>query len=383
MSDGASPIRVGINILPVQQGGGLSYVQGVLPHLAADPLVTIVLFAVEGMAFPGAANAEVRVQRSRGLIRRTVWEQVVLPDLVHQEKLDVLFAPGNQGPVLRKVPLVILVQNADPLVPLPKGTPPAFRTKMALLRAAVAASARRARRVVTASEYVRVLLAERCGIAPDVVDVIPLGAPEDVGNAAMPEVLADLERRGLTPGSPIVLALSNITYNKNIPTLIRAFARARRLTGQPLRLAVAGRVIHTWCLPEIRDAMRQPGVEDAVVWLGWVNAEVRRALFVLATVLAFPSTVEAFPLPPLEAMAYGVPVLASPIAATREVCADAALYVPSDDEAAIADGLVRILVDDGLREQLVTRGRARAAQFTWRATARRTLPVLRAAAWTV
>jgi len=96
-------------------------------------------------------------------------------------------------------------------------------------------------------------------------------------------------------------------------------------------------------------------------------------------VFAFPSRLEGFGLPPLEAMACGTPVVSTTGGALGEVLADAALTVPPGDVAAFADSLARALDDEALRADLRARGLARAATFTWTRTAEATALAYRAA----
>ena len=96
-----------------------------------------------------------------------------------------------------------------------------------------------------------------------------------------------------------------------------------------------------------------------------------------ADLVAYPSLYEGFGLPVVEAMARGVPVLASITPAVAETAGDAALLVDPEDVAAIAEGLARALTDRSLRDELVAKGTARAARFSWEATARATLDAYR------
>ena len=98
-----------------------------------------------------------------------------------------------------------------------------------------------------------------------------------------------------------------------------------------------------------------------------------------ADAIAYPSLYEGFGLPVLEAIAAGVPTLSSSSSAIPEVAGDAALLVDPEDEDAIAAGLVRILTDTALRDDLTAKGPARAAMFSWAATARATLDAYREA----
>ena len=120
------------------------------------------------------------------------------------------------------------------------------------------------------------------------------------------------------------------------------------------------------------DLVRALSTTPGVRWEGAVDDARLSALFQGALALAYPSLGEGFGLPVAEALSLGVPVLSSAGTACADLAGDAALLVDPYDADAIADGLVRLASDDGLRAALAARGRARAAAWTWEATARAT-----------
>jgi alpha-1,3-rhamnosyl/mannosyltransferase len=115
-----------------------------------------------------------------------------------------------------------------------------------------------------------------------------------------------------------------------------------------------------------------------VTLTGWVGDETLPGLLAAAEIFCFPSTYEGFGLPPLEAMAAGVPALVGNYPAAAETVGDAALVVDADDPDALADGLDSLLSDESLRRSYARAGKARAASFTWEATAAATLSAYRA-----
>jgi glycosyltransferase involved in cell wall biosynthesis len=121
-------------------------------------------------------------------------------------------------------------------------------------------------------------------------------------------------------------------------------------------------------------------VRRRVVLTGYVSDEEKRALLAGATLLAYPSRYEGFGFPVLEGFSAGVPVLTSSAASLPEVAGDAALLVDPNDLDAIAEGLVRLFGDPGLRERLVAAGRERLGTFSWERAAASTAEVLRNAA---
>jgi glycosyltransferase involved in cell wall biosynthesis len=165
---------------------------------------------------------------------------------------------------------------------------------------------------------------------------------------------------------PYVLSVGSLEPGKNRARLIRAMSMLRD-AGVPHRLVVIGQ--KAWKFEEEFALVHRLGMRDRVQYLGYVRDEDLPALYSAATVFAFPSLHEGFGLPVIEAMACGVPVLTSNVSATAEVAGDAAVLIDPLSVDAIRDGIRRLLEDADLRADLATRGRARAAQFSWRRAA--------------
>src|SRR5207237_10471070 len=120
-----------------------------------------------------------------------------------------------------------------------------------------------------------------------------------------------------------------------------------------------------------RRAVHQHQLHKDVRFLGYLPEATLAVMYRLAGVFVFPSLYEGFDLPPLEAMASGTPVVISNVSSLPEVAGDAAVLVDPYDPNAIADGIYRVLTDEGLRRNLRDKGIARARQFSWEASVRR------------
>jgi glycosyltransferase involved in cell wall biosynthesis len=172
------------------------------------------------------------------------------------------------------------------------------------------------------------------------------------------------------------LFVGGIEARKNLEALVRAFATPGHghLVGHRGRTRALG--------PRRRRSTRcghrgAPGAARArIVRTGYVSDKEKLALLSGATLLAYPSLYEGFGFPVLEAFAAGVPVLTSNVSSLPEVAGEAAVLVDPRDDAAIAAGLAQLLQDEDLRALLSAAGLARAAGFTWEATARKTAEAL-------
>jgi len=235
------------------------------------------------------------------------------------------------------------------------------------LERVVPASVARADRVLADSEATRADLIRLLGTPPEKVEVLYSGVDARFRPEPEPGEQERLRTRyGLD--RPYVLSVGTLQPRKNFVRLIRAFAHLPD-TGRVLVIA-GGR---GWLYESVlEEAARHP---DRVRILGFVEDADLPALYRGADLFVFPSFYEGFGLPPLEAMACGVPVVCSGVSSLPEVAGDAALLVDPEDEDGLMGAMERALEDEGLRQEMMARGRARAAQFTWEQAARRLMGV--------
>lgn len=161
--------------------------------------------------------------------------------------------------------------------------------------------------------------------------------------------------------------MGSLARHKNVATLINAFIDAD-LDNIDLVIAGGGN-------PKI---FRDAGLREApnVCYTGRITDEELKALYAQAMAFACPSISEGFGLPPLEAMTFGCPVIATTGGAVPEVCGDAALYADPHDQDAWRDAIIRLVADPALRVQLGEQARDRASQFTWLSAATQMFDVL-------
>jgi glycosyltransferase involved in cell wall biosynthesis len=171
-----------------------------------------------------------------------------------------------------------------------------------------------------------------------------------------------LERNGIEPGS-YLLAVSSLNPNKNFAGVVRAIQKAD--IGE-VPFVVAG-----GANPRVFAGGGEQDLPPGTTHVGRADDGALRALYENALALVYPSFHEGFGLPPLEAMALGCPVICSNTTSLPEVGGDAVLYCNPADDADIARQIRRLVDDPHLRSELSAKGRAQAAKFTWRDTARK------------
>jgi glycosyltransferase involved in cell wall biosynthesis len=282
-----------------------------------------------------------------------IWEQTLLPGLV--EKGEMLWSPANTGP-LRLDRHVVTIHDLSAL-DHPEWYASTFAAWYGYLLPRLA---RRVRRVLTVSEFSRRRIIERLGVEGDHVVVAPCGVDSERFRPREANQATRLrERLGLP--AEYLLAVGSVEPRKNLGRLIEAWKSLPR-TSRPM-LVIAGRRAAPFRRPVV--ALRAEGVR----WLNGLADDDLPVLYGGALACVNVSLYEGFGLTVLEAMACGIPVVASGAEALRELAGEAALIVDPLDVGAIAEGLRRIVQDGALRAALRVRGLNLARRFTWEATA--------------
>jgi glycosyltransferase involved in cell wall biosynthesis len=211
-----------------------------------------------------------------------------------------------------------------------------------------------------------------------------LGVPEDkisvVHEAANPifqpidrALAAQHVRDRYAIADRFVLFVSTIEPRKNVPTLLRALVQLLDCYKEDVHLVLAGG--KGWLVEDVYALLDQYMMEGRVHLLGRVSSEDLLYLYNAAELLAHPAFYEGFGLPPLEAMACGLPVVVSNVASLPEVVGDAGLLVDPHDVDEITVSMWRVLNDEGLRREMRSKGLRQAARFSWERAARETLAI--------
>jgi glycosyltransferase involved in cell wall biosynthesis len=294
---------------------------------------------------------------------RALWLNVAVRRLARRLDLDLFHFTANVAPMRFGDPYVLTVHDVTTRR-APETHPPRRR---AYYRAALGASARNARRVITVSETSAADIVAMLGVPRDRIDVIPLAPDSRFRRVEDRDALGRLtERYGLD--EPYLLYVGNIEPRKNLGRLLEAYARVGRISGP---LVLVGNL--AWLTREVVDSVNRLGLTERVRFLGYVPDSDLPALYSAASAFVYPSLFEGFGLPVIEAMACGAAVVTSTAPALREIAEGAALLVDPYSVESIAEGIRTVLTGADVHARLVESGLARASRYTWEATARRTL----------
>jgi alpha-1,3-rhamnosyl/mannosyltransferase len=241
------------------------------------------------------------------------------------------------------------------------------RARVSSMASEIARSLEIADHVLADSASTRDDIVKHFSIRPERISVVPLAAAQSFKPLPATEVQQVLSDWGLVPDA-YLLFMGTIEPRKNLLRLLQAAELAGNRAG-PLVLAGAD----GWRSDEVALRIQSLRRAGRLTYLGYVPDEARPALINGARGFVYPSLYEGFGLPVLEAMACGVPVLASNVSSLPEVVGDAGLMVDPADVDSIAQGMVRLWEDETLRRELSARGLRQAAGFSWEKTARQTL----------
>lgn len=375
-------MRIVVDGLPLLGEASIAtYLRELLLHLAAaDPEHEVRLFfrgfrsdtrrRVERLAAdPAFARFPFQITRIPDRVLEWCWTRRSLR-LPRTEawlgRPDLFLSTIHVTPVLRDAAVVMIAYDLIPL-----RFPQLYGEDQPLLALRVRRSVARADAILAISECTKRDYVALLGADPARIHVVYPGVDRRFGPAldaaARDAVLA---RHGVR--RPYLLYVGSLGPHKNVGSLVRVFRRLKQVRRIPHQLVLCGRA--AWGRQVVEAAGDLIAAGECLV-VDFIPAGEVPALYHGAEVFVFPSLYEGFGLPPLEAMACGVPVVASNAGSLPEVVGEAGLQVPPADEPALEAAISRVLEDAGLREDLRARGFRQAARFSWPEAARQTLKV--------
>jgi len=361
---GPARLRVALDSTPLlglRTGVGV-FCLGALRALAERSELDVHAFAVSWRRRQGIdallpANVSVRQRPMPARPLHALWRHGSAPPVEwFIGDMDVVHGTNFVVPPTRRAGAVVSVHDLTPLH-YPELCNPATLAYPGLIQKALARGAWvHADSAFVADEVVRAFDAD-----PARVRVVCPGVPPrvEVESGVARSVVDALLPAGMTR---YVLAIGTAEPRKDLPGLVQAFDRLA--AGQAdLALVLAGPP--GWGEEALDASIAAARAKDRVVRTGWLESSTLAALLQEAAVLAFPSLYEGFGFPPLEAMAAGVPVVATRAGSLPEVLGDGAVLIDVGDHEGLAKALDDVLSDAALRQRLIAAGAARAATFSW------------------
>ncbi|HEV7518771.1 MAG TPA: glycosyltransferase family 1 protein [Thermoanaerobaculia bacterium] len=293
-----------------------------------------------------------------------IWQQLQLPRRLARGDVDLFWSPLMTLPLASRVPAVVTIHDLTTVL-----YPETHTAKVRLsILPFLERSLDRARRVIAVSEATAADLAFHFPACAPRVRVVYEGVDPSFTPGSREEVAASRRELGAPEG--YILYIGTLEPRKNVGVLLSAWESLRRDDPATPPLVLAGGA--GWQSDRLRTRIAALGslYHGGVRYLGRVDSDRLLRLFQGARAFAYPSFYEGFGLPPLEALACGVPTVVSTASSLPEVVGDAALLVGPHDALALAAALRKILGEPARAADLARRGPLRAARFRWEAAAR-------------
>lgn len=303
-------------------------------------------------------------------------EQIRFPLVIARERIDLMHFPHFNVPVCTPCPFVVTIHDLIlfrfPTRRASTLSAPMYALKYGAYLLTIRLAVRRAKKIIAVSEYTKNDIVRSLGVTAEKI-VVTYEASDGVeaGQLTIPGTF-DPQTRGIH--RPYFLYVGNAYPHKNLERLLEVFKTVRN-EGFQNQLVLVGKMDYFY--ERLRSEAERLGLtkNSDVLFYGYASDAELAELYRGAKAYIFPSLLEGFGLPPLEAMRYGTPVAASDSSCLPEVLGDAATYFSPEDPRSMADAMKRVATDDALRSTLAERGIARAERYTWKACAEQTYHV--------
>lgn len=300
--------------------------------------------------------------------RRWWWDQVGFPRAAASSGADLWHQPAFSAPIRHGKPLVVTIHDLIAIhfaEDIPLGSRLYFGKWMPF-------SYRFADHIIAISEYTKRDVINLLGLPDEQITVIHEAADEVFRPIRERDELERVRAKYKT-GSRYILHVGTLNPRKNLEFLVRVFAVARKKVGPSWKLVITGK--KGWYYEGLFQAVAALGLQDSVVFTGYVDEADKPALYNAASIFAFPSLFEGAGLPPVEAMRCGVPVVSSNTSSLPEMVGAGGILLSPTDAKGWVRALTSLMTDASLRREYAAKGQKQAKRFSWERTARETIAV--------
>ena len=302
----------------------------------------------------------------------TLKEQVKFPAVIANQSLDLIHFPHFNVPLMLPIPFLVTIHDLlwHDVVGYQVTTlnPLIYSAKYLGYRIVVRNAINKSQRIFTPSNWVKQQLLQRFKIANNKVIVAPEGVDKSFTQTKLKLLPTKLD---LQINQPFIVYTGSLYPHKNVATLLKALRRVNLHCELSLVL-VSARSIFT---PSVRKLVSKLGLQDKVVFAGFLPDAQLKQLYQKALALVQPSTSEGFGLTGLEAMATGLPVISSTAACLPEIYEEAALFFKTKDDQDLSDKIIKVVSSSQLRDNLILAGKKQANEYSWKKMAQQTLKV--------
>ena len=286
-----------------------------------------------------------------------VWFQWRIRKFLKRESPDLFLSTDGFIPLSSKTPSLSVIHDIN-FVHRPGDLPWLVRK---YYRYFFPRFAQRAARIVTVSEYSRRDIINQYDVPEEKIDLAYNGVSELFHPLTKEAALT--VRREFTEGAPYFVFVGNIHPRKNITNLLKAFQLFKEENKGNYKLVLVGE--KSFLTGPMEEQLEKMNNKNDVVFTGRLSQGQLNDVVGAAWAMTFVPYFEGFGIPVLEAMKCDIPVITTNVTSLPEIAGDAALYVSPDSPGSIRDGMIRIVREEELRNELIMKGRERCRLFNW------------------
>jgi len=286
-----------------------------------------------------------------------LWFEHSIPGILKDIKADVFISPDGYMSLSAKVKSLSIIHDLN-FEQYPEHFPWLIKK---YYRYYFPRFAKRADRIATVSEFSKQDIISRYKVDPDKIDVIYNG----VNTSFKPQSPKAIEetRAKYSNSDPYFIFVGSIQPRKNIKNLLLAFDLFKNNYTHPFKLLIVG--ANKWWTPELQKTIEEMKFKNDVVFTGRVSEDELVKITGAAFAITYVPFYEGFGIPILEAFNCGIPVITSDVTSMPEVAAGSALLVNPHSSQSIADGMLSIVKDEKLKQELIAKGNIRKNDFNW------------------
>lgn len=326
------------------------------------------LFTPEGSCSDIIFNDNFDVKSITENNKDNFWDEVNIPNILQNSDIELYHVPQNGVGLPQDKPCSMVITLHD-IIPyrMPETVGPNY---LKIFLKQVPDIIPRCDGIITVSEYSKQDIIKEFGFPEDKIFVTYL-APEDIYKPLNKEFSKKLVKDYYGIDGDFILYIGGFSPRKNILGLIEAFSKYINKKGKNISLVIAGKKGISYSI--YKNRAEELHIEDQVIFPGFISMEHLPYLYNASELFVYPSFYEGFGLPPIEAMACGVPVIASNTTSIPEILGHSAELIDPSNVDEIFEAIVRVQEDTKLKENLILKGLVKAVEFSWKDTAKKTL----------
>lgn len=287
----------------------------------------------------------------------TLWFDWTIPYVLKKYKIDVFLSPDGFCSLRTKVPTCLVIHDLA-FEHYPEHLKFSHKHYWQFFQPRFA---RKAKQIVTVSEYSKKDITELYGISPDKISVACNGAHDAYTVLDWKE--RDEIKKKYTDGAEYFVYAGALHPRKNILNLLKAFVAFKKMQRSDMKLVMVGRF--AWKYEEVLEMKENMPFKEDVIWVGYKDVDELTKIIGSAYALVYPSLFEGFGIPILEALKCNVPAIVGNTSSMPEVAGDAGLLVNPQDYEDIANKMEQLYKDETLRAKLIAAAPAQVQKFTW------------------